>query len=127
MSITINGNVILNLDGLLSDNTENKTVNNSLTSKQVQKLRTSPEMKQTKKRVKARDIHCQCCGERDKQLQVHHIMPLSDYPDLNCDEGNLICLCQACHDRYHREYKDDGINAFTFAKFILRYGKRRFV
>ena len=122
MSITINGDVILNLDGLLSDNTENKT--NPLTSKQVQKLRTTPLMKQTKKRIKARDNQCQCCGEQDKQLQVHHIMPLTDYPELNCDDGNLICLCQACHDRYHREYKAEGINAYTFSLYMKRYARR---
>lgn len=122
MSITVNGDVIINFTNETGET--GNTVN--IPVKSVQKLRTSPEMKQTKKRIKARDIHCQCCGEMDKQIQVHHIMPLSDYPELNCDEGNLIGLCQSCHDRYHREYRDDGINAFTFAKFILRYGKRRF-
>ena len=126
MSITVNGDVIISLDGLLSDNTENKTLNNSLSKKQVQKLRTTTEMKTLKKKIHKRDIHCQCCGETEKQLQVHHIMPLSDYPELNCDEGNLICLCQSCHNRYHNEYKEEGINAVTFSHFMKRYARRRF-
>lgn len=122
--ITVNGDVIINFEGLFDD--ESIDDNTPLTRKQVQKLRTNIESKNTKKRIHKRDVHCQCCGEQGKQLQVHHIMPLSEYPDLNCDDGNLICLCQACHDRYHREYKDDGINAYTFSLFMMRYAKRRF-
>lgn len=127
MSITVNGDVIIHFDNsTIEEDNNSSPITPILSNKQVQKLRSTTEMKTIKKQVRKRDIHCQCCGEMDKQLQVHHIMPLSDYPELNCDEGNLICLCQSCHNRYHNEYKDEGINAVTFSHFMKRYARRRF-
>lgn len=86
-------------------------------------IRRSTELKHMKKEVRSRDIHCQCCGEQDKKLQVHHILPLSRYPELSCDSSNMICLCKECHDRYHKEYKGNE-GAVSFSEFMRRYGKR---
>ena len=77
-----------------------------------------------KKKVKARDTVCQCCGEIDVNghLEVHHIMKLANYQDLACDLGNGIALCQKCHRKYHDEYEE--VNAVTFAEFMKRFAKR---
>lgn len=41
---------------------------------------------------------CQKCGVKSKkQLQVHHIKKRSEYPHLQYDINNGICLCRACH------------------------------
>ena len=41
--------------------------------------------------------YCQACG-RTKDLEVHHIVPVSVDPDLELDPDNLITLCASpCH------------------------------
>ncbi len=30
---------------------------------------------------------------------VHHIKPMSEYPDLVLDQSNLESLCHSCHSR----------------------------
>jgi len=37
---------------------------------------------------------CEVCGER-KKLEVHHIKPFKDYPELELDPKNLITLCES--------------------------------
>ena len=39
---------------------------------------------------------CEHCGT-DKQLEVHHIVPLSEGGTNDLD--NLVTLCKACHSR----------------------------
>ena len=42
---------------------------------------------------------CAACGS-NKKLQVHHISPFSNHPELELDEKNLIVLCMdtnECH------------------------------
>ena len=74
-----------------------------------------------KKKVKSRDVCCQVCGEQDKQLQCHHILPVALYPDLAYDEKNMITLCQVCHAKYHDLYEGSE-GAESFAKFMRDYG-----
>lgn len=43
--------------------------------------------------------YCEACGSSEK-LQVHHIMPFSNRPDLELLDSNLIVLCMSineCH------------------------------
>lgn len=86
----------------------------------VHTIRTSNKVASAKKRVKERDKCCQCCGEVDidGHLEVHHIFPVSNYPDLASDENNMVALCQSCHARYHNRYEIDGVNPLSFAKFL---------
>lgn len=42
---------------------------------------------------------CQCCGASGPEavVQVDHILPRRDYPELALDPGNLQVLCRACN------------------------------
>ena len=91
--------------------------------KPVHKLRTTNSVTSAKKKVKARDGCCQICGERDKILEVHHIFPISKYPQLASDEKNLITLCQHHHRKYHDTYAGEE-GAESFAKFVRDYGNK---
>lgn len=60
-----------------------------------------------KEKIRARDNHkCQQCAMEQnsyyRKLDVHHI----DYNKENCDENNLISLCQECHlkTNFNRDY-----------------------
>ena len=83
--------------------------------------KTSPEMALIKRSVKMRDKCCQVCGEKDKPLEVHHILPQSKYPNMAWDTSNLITLCQHCHRKYHDSYEGSE-GAVSFAKYIRDYG-----
>jgi ribosomal protein L31 len=55
-----------------------------------------------KQRTKARkrDNHeCQNCGDEDSELDVHHIIPFSEFDDYKQANQlqNLITLCDSCH------------------------------
>lgn len=44
-----------------------------------------------------REPACAACG-RAKDLEVHHIKPYHEHPELELDAGNLITLCaDPCH------------------------------
>jgi 5-methylcytosine-specific restriction endonuclease McrA len=34
---------------------------------------------------------------------VHHIIPLEDDPERGLELDNLMCLCEACHNKQHPE------------------------
>ena len=44
---------------------------------------------------------CVECGER-RGLEVDHVLPVRDRPDLSYSLGNLQCLCGRCHARKTR-------------------------
>ena len=96
--------------------------NNTDTVQSKQDIRSTPAYQDMKKRVKARDQVCQVCGEVDVNghLEIHHILPLADYPDLACDDGNCVCLCQKHHHEYHNRF--DVANAVTFSSFMKEKG-----
>lgn len=54
-----------------------------------------------RKAVLARDRYqCQHCGTKD-MLQVHHIKPWKEYPELRYAVDNGIVLCEICHNTVH--------------------------
>lgn len=72
-------------------------------NKENLKLLTRKKWKDLRKVIINRDGgHCQRCKikfgviETDN-LQVHHIKPRIEYPELMYDENNLICLCKTCN------------------------------
>lgn len=51
---------------------------------------------------------CLVCGS-SANLQAHHIMPRSKYPELANDLNNGLCLCRRCHYIYHNgKYDSNG-------------------
>ena len=57
----------------------------------------SKEYKEFRKKVLERDNYkCVKCGKTER-LQVHHIKPRKDYPDLIMNFNNVQTLCLLCH------------------------------
>lgn len=60
--------------------------------------RMCPEARVWRKAVLARDRKCcRFCGGR-KQLEVHHIRPFRNHPEIRWAVSNGITLCETCHD-----------------------------
>lgn len=108
--VTINGDVFI-------------SVNNYGGKVNLKKIR-SKITKPLKQRIKQRDSKtCLCCGRKfENHLEVHHIMPVSKYPELATVPENLASLCQQCHAKYHEMYKNNE-GAVSFATFLKQYGK----
>lgn len=65
----------------------------------TQKIRNTKEYKEFRKKVLERDKNtCQNCGSK-KQLEVHHIKSVSEYPELALDIKNAITYCKNCHSK----------------------------
>jgi 5-methylcytosine-specific restriction endonuclease McrA len=48
-------------------------------------------------------FRCQHCNDW-KHLEVHHVRPVAQAPELAFDVGNLLTLCRTCHtDETNRE------------------------
>lgn len=63
------------------------------------KRKRSPKWRALQKSFLIKNNECAACGSK-KQLQVHHILPFDDYPELELQENNLITLCMSekdCH------------------------------
>ena len=45
---------------------------------------------------------CEKCGIRFS-VDVHHIKPLKEYPELALDPDNLEALCKRCHAKETRQ------------------------
>jgi len=57
--------------------------------------------------IRERDNYlCKVCASTGvisyEKIEVHHIEPLSERYDLRLEDSNLICLCQACHEKAER-------------------------
>ena len=50
---------------------------------------------------------CEACGSA-YNLNVHHIIPFHERPDLELDEGNLITLCREHHFRIGHDPDGNG-------------------
>ncbi len=44
--------------------------------------------------------NCIICGS-DKDLTLHHIKPIKDYPELKYRFDNLKVICKSCHKNLH--------------------------
>ncbi|WP_409527069.1 HNH endonuclease [Rhizobium sp. P32RR-XVIII] len=49
--------------------------------------------------VRRDDFKCQECGARGR-LEVHHVIPVRQAPELAYSLGNLKTLCTDCHLQY---------------------------
>ena len=58
--------------------------------------------------VKDRDgWRCRDCG-RPGRLEVHHVRPIRERPDLATDPDNCLTLCAGCHLKRHRRPETDA-------------------
>lgn len=61
--------------------------------------KTVKAMRTYRQAAKAKGLHrCSWCG-KTKSIHIHHIYPVSRFPDMADDTGNMICLCAKCHHR----------------------------
>lgn len=58
---------------------------------------------------------CELCGCK-KKVELHHINPKRDYPDLEFDINNLMVLCRDCHDIVHNRRNKIFYNAEPYRK-----------
>lgn len=109
--LTINGDVFISINGY-KDRIDLKKIRTKIT-------------KPLKQKIKKRDSKtCLCCGRKfENHLEVHHIMPISKFPELATVPENLASLCQQCHAKYHTLYKGNE-GAISFAMFLKEYGRR---
>lgn len=107
--------IVINGDIIIEDKGETKK------KKNTQKIRNTPGVNSWKNKVKQRDKVCQCCGT-DKHLEVHHVMPLAQYPMLATDIHNGMVLCQTCHRDYHKDWQGSE-GAGTLTRFLRENGR----
>jgi hypothetical protein len=51
--------------------------------------------------MEAANFKCQCCGNTEQQLNVHHIDYDRDKKIWEYDLTELLCVCDSCHQLYH--------------------------
>ena len=74
--------------------------------------RKSLEYKEWRDRVKHRDGNaCRKCGF-EKNLEVHHIKPLQEYPDFALVLDNGLTLCGNCHSLLKGREETENLRAF---------------
>lgn len=57
--------------------------------------------------LKRDGFRCQQCGSTE-DLNVHHIMPFAQYPELRFEVSNGITLCENCHKEHYRKERERG-------------------
>lgn len=71
-----------------------------------QKLYSKSEWKTMIRKILARDgYRCQICGAEHKdgrKLVIHHLLPVSCFPEFIDKEWNLVTLCDKCHKKIHK-------------------------
>ncbi|BDR80682.1 hypothetical protein N072000002_09380 [Clostridium tetani] len=84
------------------------------TDKKEQRFYISKEWTITRDTVKQRDKGlCKLCLSKCNITYmdtVHHIEELKDCWDKRLDPGNLISLCESCHQKVHEEYKNNKLD-----------------
>lgn len=91
---------------------KNKRTNNKNNSNHINKRknkstngRSYPEYIEFVRRVVTRDNYtCQCCGKKNKNLEVHHLDGYNWCVEKRTDETNGITLCESCHGNFHLIY-----------------------
>ena len=61
--------------------------------------------KMRERKLKEQDGKCAYCGREIKHSTstLHHIKPVSIYPELRRDAENLTLLCHSCHHAIHNK------------------------
>lgn len=84
----------------------NKNIEQKISKSRLKRARRSFDKNIFKQKVKETlPQECWNCGSKEN-LQIHHIMPISERPDLARDITNLLMLCGKCHCQYHQDCKE---------------------
>lgn len=67
--------------------------------KKMAAIKRSPAYKEWRKAVVSVGF-CKAC-KCSSELEAHHILPKSEFPNLIHDVDNGVCLCKACHRKLH--------------------------
>lgn len=71
-------------------------------------MRNSTAAKRLRREVLDRDgWRCRDCG-RPGRLEVHHVKPIRERPDLALVPDNCLTLCVRCHLKRHRRPETDA-------------------
>ena len=78
-----------------------------------------PEYVEFVKRVLARDNYtCQCCGNTNNSLDVHHLDGYNWCVEKRTDETNAVVLCKTCHSNFHSIYGKGGNTQKQYEEWI---------
>lgn len=55
-------------------------------------------------------FRCADCGAENKPLEIHHVIPRYENPDLAFDINNVVALCQDCHKLRHSKQGWQGVS-----------------
>ena len=81
--------------------------------KDIQSFYASREWKIARDKTKVRDNYiCKLCWDKEvfKFAEVvHHIKEVKEDFNKRLELDNLICLCNCCHKKVHKEYKKNSI------------------
>lgn len=62
---------------------------------------------------------CYKCGKtKNGHMVVHHLYNYADYPELRTDINNGVCLCEDCHNIFHRIYGKSKNTKEQFEEWI---------
>ena len=82
----------------------------------------SKEYREWRLAVYERDAYtCVKCDQVGGELNCHHILPYSLYPDHRTSVDNGATLCIACHRLFHKEYGNINIGYSQFNKFLYTH------
>ena len=56
------------------------------------------------------EFRCADCGAKNKPLEIHHVIPRHENPDLAFDTNNVVALCQDCHKLRHSKQGWQGVS-----------------
>jgi len=66
------------------------------------------------------NAECILCGSI-KKLELHHVLPRRDYPELVVEKENVVPMCEKCHDIFHSN-KSKGEELRETLNAILAHG-----
>ena len=86
-------------------------VKDRLTGKAEKGKRRSSKWRKVRAAHLEKNPECEVCG-RKTLVEVHHVMPFSQFPDLELEPSNLLTLC---------ENKKNGLNCHLFVGHLGDY------
>lgn len=73
------------------------------------------------RRYKSTDGCCELCGKHFEydQMQMHHILPLAEFPRFGRKHWNVLMLCRHCHYMIH---KNPVVNMEQMQRVASKHG-----